>query len=396
MNYKADGGYVAIGKQSDANTAVIPDVFVPVLEEDLSSDPNNERVKQIVGINWKSNLILQGNRKHGGKIKFMGDPETLGYFLQMTMKKGETSGSAGAGYTHPFTVDTANYFTIEVVKGNAVHRFIGCQITKLGFGFENGSLVVEADIIAKAKFNYGTLKTALTGAGMTAVVFDEEYDPEPCYGLVAGDVIQTWASGVATDVTLATVVSGNKSVTCASTTVTASAGALITLKPQTPSYEALLRPFRFGQMLIGLGADDTASDSAAASYSLATKVDELKLEIDRGIEERHASGDNDPILLEGVPDASLTLKKLYERAEDIQQWNDIAKKACTIIMTGDEIATGVYATFTVRLYNIKPKKAENKTKVGEYIYDETEFFVEYDNGDAVALEASLKNAKATY
>lgn len=396
MNYKADSGYLAIGKQVDASTAVIPNIFVPMLEEDLSSDPNNERAKQIVGIDWKSNLILQGQRKHGGKIKILADPENLGYFLDMVLLKGTTTGSAEEGYTHPFTVDNSAYYTIEVKKGNAIHRYIGCQITKLGISFENGNMVLEAEVIGKYKFNYGTLKTALTGAGMTSVVFDEKYDPEPCAGLVAGDVIQVWRNGVATDVTIASVASNKKSITCDATAVTASVGDLITLKPQTASYSSLYRPFRFGQMLVGMGANETAATANAASYALATAVDEIKIEIDKGIQERFASGDNDPVLLSGVPDATLSIKKLFERAEDIQQWNDIAKKACTIIITGDEIASGVYATFTLKFHNIKPKKADNKTKVGEYVYDETEFYVEYDNTDGVAITASLKNATASF
>jgi hypothetical protein len=228
---------------------------------------------------------------------------------------------------------------------------------------------------------------------MTEVVFDEEFDPEPCKGLVAGDVIQVWSSGVATDVTVATVSADYKSITCASTTVTASAGALITLKEQTPVYSTLQRPFRFGQMLVGIGANEVAATAAAGSYATATPVDELTFEFDNATEEHHSSGDNDPLLLNGVPDANVKIKKLFETADDIQQWNDIAKKAITIIITGDEIGSGgTYASFTLKLYNVKPSKASNKISVGDYVYDETEFFVEYDDTAEKAVEATLVNA----
>ncbi len=396
MNYKADSAYFAIGKQADATTAVIPSIFVPILEEDLSSDLKNERVEQIVGIDWKSNLILQGQRTHGGKVKFYADPTNAGYFLNMALALGTESGDAD-GYTHPFTVDDSAYYTIEIVKGNAVHRFVGCQVNKLSMSFDKGYLVFEADIVAKAKFNAGTLLTALTGAGMTSVEFNEEYDPEPCYGLVAGDVIQVWEDGVATDVTIATIVSGNKSITCASTTITATAGALITLKPLTASYATLKRPFKFGQMLVGLGANETEATANVASLALATPVDDLKLEISREMVLRHASGSNDPVILPGVPDASLTIKKLFERAEDARQYNDIAKKACTILFTGDIVRTGGdYCSLTIKLYNIKPSKLENKNTIGEYVFDETEFFVEYDNSEAIALDITLVNGVSTY
>jgi len=282
------------------------------------------------------------------------------------------------------------------LRGNYVHRIVGAQISKLSISFENGNMIVEGEIVAKAKFNYGTLKTALTGAGMVEVVFDEKYDDKPAYGLVAGDIIQTWVAGVATDITIATVAADYKSITCAATTVTAGIGALITLKGQTPSYTALKRPFKFGQMLVGLGANETAATAAAGAYATATPVDEIKIEIDRALESRHASGDNNPIVLEGVPDASLNIKKLFERAEDMQQFNDIAKKACTIIITGDEVTAGNYSSITIKFYNIKPSKVENKTKVGEFIYDETEFSVEYDDTDAIAIDVSLTNEIENY
>ena len=394
MNYLSDKGYVAIGVQTDENTAVKPNVFLPFIEEDLSTDLNNERVKQIVGIEWKSNLILQGQRKHGGKIKILCDPDNIGHLLNMAMKIGSSTGSGSVGYTHPFTVDTPNYYTIEVLKGNAVHRYVGCRIDKLVFSFENGNLIAEAEIVAKYKFNYGTLKTALTGAGMVAVVFDEQYDPEPCFGLVATDVIQVWEAGVATDVTVATIVAGNKSITMSATAITATAGALITLKGQTPSYATIKRPFKLGQCLVGFGADDTAALANVASYVLATALDDFKLTIERGTVQRNASGKNDPLVITGIGDAELTTKKLFENAADLQQYNDIAKKACVIKFTGDNIATTYYSSLTITLYNIKAKKADNKIKSGEYVYDETDYFVEYDNGDAKAIEISLINSTA--
>ena len=390
--FKSDEGYLAIGVQTDVNTAVVPDVFIPLIEEDISSDPNNERVDQIVGKDWKSNLILQGERTSGGTIKINADPENLGHLLNMTIKKGSTTGDA-KGYTHPFTVDEGDFYTVEILKGNYVHRLVGCRIKKLSLSFDSGMLKADAEIVSKAKFNYGTLKTGLTGAEQESVVFDEDFDPEPCNGLVAGDKIQTWVSGVATDITVATVAANKKSITCEKTTVTASAGALITLKKQTPTYTALQRPFRFGQMLVGIGANETASTSNAASYTTATPVDELTFEFDNATEEHHASGNNNPLLLGGVPDANVKVKKLFETAEDVQQWNDIAKKAMTVIITGDEVGTdGTYSSLTIKLYNIKPSKASNKISVGEYIYDETEFYAEYDDTVSKAVEASLVNA----
>lgn len=396
MNYLSDKAYLAIGKQTDAVTPVTPSVFVPLIEEDMKIDPKNERVKQIVGIDWASNKMLQGQREVGGSVTIQADPDSLGYFLDMLYKKGSTSGSGSVGYTHPFTVDSANYYTIELLRGNAVHRYVGCQITKMEMSFKDGHMQIKSDIVGRGSFTVATLKTALTGAGMTSVELDEEFDPEPANGLVAGDVIMVQEDdGSFTDVTIATVASDKKSITMSSTTVTASAGALIQLKEQTPSYSALQRPFRFGQMLVGFGADQSAADANVASYALATPVDELKLTLDRNISRRHASGKNDALTLVGNGDGELTVKKLFEDGATQQQWLDIAKKACTILITGDNIATTYYASLTIQLHNIKPSANDNKLSKGEYVYDETTFMVEYDDSDAAAVDISLVNKTAS-
>ena len=392
MNYVSDKMHMAIGLQPDALTAVVPDIFVPLMDEDMKVDPKNERVKQIVGIDWASNKMLQGEREAGGSITIQADPDNLGHFLNMTIKKGTSSGSAGAGYTHPFTVDDANYYTIEIVKGNAVQRFIGCQIGKLEFSFDGGYLVLKAEVIARGAFSTGTLKTALTGAGMVAVVFDELYDPEPCNGLVTGDIIQVQkADGTFVDVTVATVAANKKSITCAATDATASIGALISLKQQTPSYETLQRPFKFGQCLVGFGANQTAADANVASYALATPVDEFSVVIDRNMNRRRASGKNDALTLVGPSDGEFTVKKLFETAAQQQQWMNISKKACSILFTGDNIATSYYSSLAIKLHNIKPNKHDNKLKKGEFIYDETSFNVEYDDTDGKAIEVTLIN-----
>ena len=81
------------------------------------------------------------------------------------------------------------------------------------------------------------------------------YDITPLDNLVAGDVIQIWHAGVATDITITTISADKRSANCSSTACTASKGDLVSLKAQTPSYANLLRPFKFGRVLVGFGVD---------------------------------------------------------------------------------------------------------------------------------------------
>jgi hypothetical protein len=394
MNYLSDKAYIAFGKQVDAVTPVVPNIFVPFIEEDLKSEIKNERIKQISAINWNSAKVLQGERSHGGSFTVLADPDTLAHLLNMCVKKGATTGDATIGYTTPFTIDDSKYYTIEVLRGNSVARFVGAQISKIEFGFDSGHLTAKCDIVARNQFSAGTLKTALTGIGMVAVVFDTQYDQAPATGLVIGDVIQVWTGQVATDIIVATIASDKKSITCTSTNATAIVGSLITLKGQTPTFPAVLRPFNMGRCLVGFGADITAAIANAATYALATPLDEIKLSIDKGIENRIASGSSDPILLNGVPDGEFTTKKLFETAEEQRAYLDLTKKACAIVFTGDEITAGYSASLTIKLHDIRSKKLENKIKKGEYVYDETDYTVEYDQTAGKAIEITLVNKTA--
>ena len=394
-NFLADKSYLAIGKQTAQFVAVKPSVFVPIIEEGIKTDQKNTRVKQIVGIGYESSKVLAGEREHSGSVTIQCDPDTLGHILNLIGSKLATTGDATVGYTHTFDMlSDSKFYTFEVLRGNAVFRFVNVKIDKIEFSFKDGYLEAKIDIVAGSQFSTATLKTALTGAGMVAVAMKSDYDQHPASSLVAGDVIQLWTAGVATDVIVATVAADGSGITCLSTAVTASVGALITLKPQTASYATLLKPFKAGKAVIGFGTDNTASTTAAGAYATATPVDEIKLEINKGLISRHSTGSEDPIVLSGIPDASLSVKKLFETATEQQAYLDTAKKACTLIITGEDVTAGYPTKVQIVLYNIVPKKLDNKLKKGEYIYDEADYTVEYDNTAAKVMDIVLINKTA--
>ena len=394
MNYLSDKSYLAIGKQSAQGTPVKPSVFVPLIDADLKTDPKPTRVKQIAGINWASNKVLQGVRSHSGSITVQCDPDTLGYLLDILALKGTTTGDGSVGYTHPFDILTeGNYFTFEVLKGNSVVRMSDVKIKKIEFSFADGYLEAKIDIVAGSAFTGATLASALSSS-ITAVPCDILYDITPLDNLVAGDVIQIWHAGVATDITITTISADKRSANCSSTACTASKGDLVSLKAQTPSYANLLRPFKFGRVLVGFGVDMATALSNAGAYASATALDDLKISLDKGIIENSMTGKENPVILAGVPDGTMTIKKLFSNASEAQAYQDIAKQCAVIIFTGDEITAGYPASLTMKFYDLKVAKNDNKIKKGEYIYDETEFTIEYSNADAKSMDIVIVNKTA--
>ena len=392
MNYLADNSYLAIKPEAVAGTPVIPTVFVPLISESIKTNVNHLADQRMKGIAWKSSDLLRGNRVHEGDLVALGDPDTLGHFLNMVMKLGSTTGDAD-GYTHPFTVGDPQSYTIEIKKGLYAQRYFGVLIDELKMDFSEGQLQLTSSIKAMGQFSVASVGVALTGAGMTDLILDDQYDISPNRGLVVGDIIVV--GGV--DVTIATVAADGFTVTFLSTVVTASVGDPVYLKPQTASIASLQDPFYLGNMLVGIGADETAATAASASRTLATPVYDMSISIKNNLFAQNGSTRFDPVtIVPRTKEAQIALKQLFENVSQRQDFYDKTKQAITISALGkfikDDFTTQESLTLTFN--NVKLMTSDNAIEVGELIADTQEFEVLYDSVDGAAMSASLVNRTA--
>ena len=390
--YLSDNSYLAIKPESVAGTAVIPTNFVPLVSESIKTVVNHSADLRMKGITWKSSDLLRGNRTHEGDVVVLGDPDTLGHFLNAVMTKGSTTGDAD-GYTHPFTVGNGDTYTIEIKRGLYTQRYFGVYIDTLKLDFLDGQLQITASIRAMGQFSVGSVGVALTGAGMTSLTLDDEYDINPNRGLVIGDVLNI--NG--TDVTLTSVNANGHDVGFASTSVTASVGDNVYLKPQTASIASLQDPFYFGNMLVGFGVDAAAAATAAAAVSTATAVYDLSITLKNNLFSQNGSSRFDPVqIFAQTREAQIQLKQIFESAVQRQKWADRTKQAMVIIGKGKFIKSdfSTQEKITLTFNKVKLLENENAIKVGEAIVDEQSFEVLYDSSDAAAMSASLINRTA--
>lgn len=393
MPYLADNAYLAIGVETTPGVAVIPAKLIPLVEESMKTVVNHSVDKRMKGINWGGTDLIRGNRTHEGTIKVLADPDTLGYFLNMFMTKGTSSGSVD-GYTHPFTVGTPKTYTIDVKKGNYVQRYVGAIIEELKFGFDDGKMVIEASVKAQGQIGVMSLGAALSGS-VTTLILDDEYDINPTRGLVANDILVIGDD----EVTVLTVAADGVSVTFAATSLTHSAGVSVHLKPQSIAIPTLYEPFFLGNILVGLGAAEAAATTAAGSRSTATPVYDLSITLKNPLFANNGTGRMDPTKI--VPLAGsgqISLKQTFESEAQRQAFLDRTKQAITIIAKGKFIKAD-YTTqekLTLKFNNVKLSESENPLKAGELIFDEQTFEVLYDASDGVAMTASLINRTATY
>jgi hypothetical protein len=347
----------------------------------------------MAGLSWKSDDILKGRHTHEGSIELYADPDTLGHIFNMFYKKGATTGDATDGYTHPFTADDPKSYTIEIAKGLYAQRYWGVKADNLKLEFDNNKMKAVVDIKATGQFSVATLAAALTGAGMTSAVLDQDYVLKPNEGLAVGDVLVI--GGV--DITLTSVNADGVTVGFGATEVTASAGDPVYLKRQDYSDEGLQEPFFEGNTLIGVGADESAATTAAGSKANATPFQDFSIELKNNLFEQAASGQHDPIkILPRSKEGRILAKRLFDGVEQRQKWLDKDKQAITLISKGKFIKSdrSTWDQLTFKFHKVKLNPNENPLEVGEYIFDNQEFEALYDRDDAKAITLSLVNRTA--
>jgi len=392
-NYLGDKSYLAIKVEAAENTPIKPDIFIPLISESIRSILNREPDNRMAGLDWKSDDILKGRHTHEGTLELYADADTLGHIFNMLYKKGNTTGSGADGYTHPFTPADPKSYTIEIAKGLYAQRYWGVKADNLRLEFDNNKLKAIIDIRAVGQFSTAKLEVALEGEGEVEAVFQQDYVLNPTEGLKIGDVITV--GGVA--ITLTSVDADGVTVGFGAIAVTASIGDSVYLTAQAYSYVAAQEPLFEGNALVGVGADDTAADTAASAKATATPFQEFILELRNNLLQQPATGQHDPIkLLPQTKEGQVITKKLFDSVDQHEKWLALDKQAMTIVVKGKFIKTDrtTWELFTVNLYKVKLNPNVNAVMTGEYIFDEQTFEILYDRTDDKAILISIVNNTA--
>lgn len=395
--YLSDSSYLMIKPETTAGTPVIPTILIPLVSTTFGTNASHTADRRMRGIDWKSMDLLRGNRQHEGEIVVLCDPDSLGHILNMIMLKGSTTGSAPNGFTHPWTIGAPKSYTMEIKHGLYAQRFFGVYIDKVKFDFSEGNLQATLSVAAMGQFSIGTVGVALTGAAMTTLVLDDEYDISPSRGIVVNDVIGIeLTAGGFVEVTVLTVNANGTTVTFASTSITAAVGKSVYLKPLTVTQPTLFDPFYFGNLLVGFGA--TASGSATnATQALSTPIYDLTIEFNQNLFRQNGSNRMDPVqIIPRTKEAQIELTRLFTDPLQRQAWQDRTKQAFTMIFLGKYIDTAmtIQEKLTLTFNKVKMIEDPNDITVGELITDKEKLEVLYDSGDAAAMSASLINRTA--
>lgn len=384
-------GYLAIKKETTKGTAVTPNVYIPLYEESLTTEPNLVEDNPIVGDKFKRYQVLKGNRAHKGEFTVMGEANTAGYVFDMLLDKGTTTGSDP--YTHPFTLATSdpNAYTVDISTGHIVQRFIGVEASKIEPTWQDGEMQLKVSVSARKSWQ-GREVSSTSGTTPTTITFKTDYDASPTTGLVVGDLIQLY------DVSLDAYVNAVVDAIPTSTTIEVSedltagaSGDFVTLRPGTPSF-TLRAPFLFGNTEFRFGADAAAAVSAThtpleedSSWAI---IHEFNNE-----DGEHRSGAFDPdSLARKQGDAEFTVKKFFDDPDELTRFNAISKRACVI----RHFTEGSTYELRITLNNLKLKNnPKPMLKTEEILYSEMEYAPVLDTSDGQGMSVTVLNAVST-
>lgn len=401
-NYLANQSHLALKVESSENIAVRPDTFIPLESADIKSELALSADRRMKGIVIESDTLQQGGRNHAGKIKVWGDPSTIGYILNMTLKKGSSTGDAN-GYTHPFTVDEPKTYTIEIPRGDYADRFFGVKVDVLTLLFEDGKLKAEIDVRAGGQVSAASLAANLTGGASSALTLKQLYDLAPNRGFVVGDSVVIGA-GTANQETkvISAVETDGVTLTFATPVANAhTAGDLVYLKAQTPSnILATKDPLNLGDTLFGFGATAAAALSNAGSKTTATPILDFKLTFRNNLLNVPFSHYRETYKhLAQFRQCEITLRQLFETPEQLKKWLEVEKQGIVMIASGKLIKTTAPTTKNYLKITINKALLETNLQplnVGEFIFDEQSFRCVYDSSDAAAISVELVNEVSTY
>mgnify|MGYP000870778859 CR=1 FL=1 len=394
-NYLGSKSYLAMKPETTAGTAVKPTNFCPLVSESIKTILGLAPDRRMKGLDWKSDDLLAGDRKHEGDLVIYADADNLGHLLNMTYLKGVTTGDAN-GYTHPFTVGLPDSYTIEIQKGPYAQRFFGVRADQLKLEFVDQKLQATASIKAMGQFSVSALKEALSGS-VTSLKLSSAYDMKPNTGLAVGDVIVIMGDdGNGVEATVSSVNADGETVGFGAVTVTGAIGNRVYLKAQTPSYTGIAQPLFMGDTLIGVGADETTATTNAGAKSTATGFYQFVVTLKNNLLDAPASGSKDPFqLIPQTREAEVTGRRLFEDTTQHISWLNSIKEAITMIATGEEItAGGTHESLTLKLHKVKLTTNEETLEMDSLIFDTQTFEVLYDSSDGVAVEISLVNKTA--
>ena len=233
-------GYVAMGFESTAGLAVIPNKFFEIISETLSDAKPLTMSGPIANTRTKNKHVNQNaNEAPAGEVVFEADPNTIGYWLKYLAGSPVTDSTPTevTEYLHVFTApynSALGTFTLDIAIGDddSIRRYVGCKLTSFAIAVEGNVYRVTAGVMAQYEFITARLLTATTASGTTLNI-------DQVSGLVVGDVLNIGLGlgGAIEEEKAVETLTDETAIEVAATANNHAVNSLISIKRQTPVFK---------------------------------------------------------------------------------------------------------------------------------------------------------------
>jgi hypothetical protein len=383
-------GYVAAAAETTPGTAVTPTDYFQAYESGLTTSRNFEELEPAAGNVYSTQNVVAGQRDHMGDMTLIFEPNTAEKLFNMMLAVGSKTGSNPYTSTGTLSASAPKSYTIDISSGNIVHRYMGCQVSKLAPDFNGNEVRIKPTLSALGSFHGREIST-ITGSSPYLITLKTDYDPAPATGVVVGDVMRMYiAAGTTVDFAVTAVTATTISTT--TNVATGAAGDFVYLRPATPSF-SMLPPALWSNTQFCFGA--TASAALSASQTRVDSGSTWELTYDfKDNKGEHRSGSEDPATLLRKPaKVVLTIKKYFDTPLDVIAFNNLAKSACVVrhyVYSGGK-------TYEVRITfnNLTTNDPLPKFKAGEINYSEIKYIAKQDTSDGQAFSVTVLNANSS-
>lgn len=381
-------GYLMLGKEPTKGTPVIPSTAIPIYKESFNTKLNHDEDNPIVGLNVMPWNMYMGLRDHEWSFTALGDPNIAQPIFDMTMTQGTVIGANP--YTHPYTAGSAKSYTVDVLKGQVVHRFWGVEAEEVEVGFNKNKMELSPKGSALGSFVVREIASVSTNT----ITLAPTYDPAPNKGLVATDLVRVMKADGSTslDTTVTSVNADGVTVVLGASAAAYVAGDFLFLRPQTPTYN-LLTPFLWAKTQYRFGAT-----AAAALSATHTPIEEGsgKWKIMNPFENKggsQRSGSFDPsVLLRLQANAEIDVKTFFDIPDTTNEFLGVKGKSLVVRhFAGSSNQYELRLTFN----NCIIKDSKRELDSGKIIYHELNYKPVYNSVDGQLMDIKIINNIAT-
>lgn len=277
-------GYLAIGEETTAGTAVKPSVYLELMSESIVSNYNIVPSTQIAGRIDVNQRAIKSTIDITGDITVLVEPKNLGHLLQNFFGAPQTTTIvANKVYQHTFRPSaTLKTYTMDIkpADANYVRRYVSVYINSLAFSQVDNKIQLVLSVQALKAFDNARVTT--TTASGTALHVDQTK------GLTTSDTI--WIIDKDDEETkkyertVSAVNSETKITVNSAFSTSVDVDDIVVIKKSTPIYTASNDLIWIGGTEYGLGTGESAMYNTTTS-----DISDFTFTVTRELENRYAA-----------------------------------------------------------------------------------------------------------